>query len=239
MQYLGGKQRIAKELSAFLNSQLTDNQPFVDLFCGSCNILTRIDKSRTVIGNDANECLIAMWQQLQEGWLPPKHITKEVYYEIKNKVAQSKDDLALKAFVGFGCSFAGKWWGGFAKSNHGQDYCLCAFNSTMKKAKNLDTVVFSALDYRNVPIPHGALVYCDIPYKGTTQYSAVGAFDHEAFYSWMKLQRDCTILVSEYAQNVPDFCEVVWSKNSKQDIRNASGCKSETIEVVFKMKEKI
>ena len=32
MRYFGGKQRISKPLCNFLNSQLKDNQPFVDLF---------------------------------------------------------------------------------------------------------------------------------------------------------------------------------------------------------------
>ena len=46
MRYFGGKQRISKQLSQYLNSQLKDNQPFVDLFCGSCNIISKIDKDR-------------------------------------------------------------------------------------------------------------------------------------------------------------------------------------------------
>ena len=43
MRYFGGKQRISKPLSIFLNSQLKENQTFVDLFCGSCNIISKID----------------------------------------------------------------------------------------------------------------------------------------------------------------------------------------------------
>ena len=54
-------------------------------------------------------------------------------------------------------------------------------------------------DYRKVPIPKGAVVYCDPPYKGTTKY--LGDFDHEAFYHWA-LTRDYPVFISEYA--MPD-----------------------------------
>lgn len=49
-------------------------------------------------------------------------------------------------------------------------------------------------DYRDVPIPPGAVVYCDIPYKGTDGYGM--EFDYEAFYSWARRMPNC--FVSEY-----------------------------------------
>ena len=36
------------------------------------------------IGCDINENIIMMWKGLQNGWTPPKHITKEEYLELKN-----------------------------------------------------------------------------------------------------------------------------------------------------------
>lgn len=54
-------------------------------------------------------------------------------------------------------------------------------------------------DYQKVPIPEGAVVYCDPPYKGTEKYLV--DFDHEAFYHWA-LTRDYPVFISEYA--MPD-----------------------------------
>ena len=54
-------------------------------------------------------------------------------------------------------------------------------------------------DYRKVPIPEGAVVYCDPPYKGTAIYLC--EFDHEAFYQWV-LSRPFPVFISEY--NMPD-----------------------------------
>lgn len=62
MQYFGGKQRISKDLSKFLNCQLEDGQPFIDLFCGSCNIISKIEPNRIRIANDKHRYMIVKWR---------------------------------------------------------------------------------------------------------------------------------------------------------------------------------
>jgi site-specific DNA-adenine methylase len=57
MQYLGGKFRISKPLSEFLNQQMTEDDTFVDLFCGSLNISVNV-KSKNIILNDKHRYLM-------------------------------------------------------------------------------------------------------------------------------------------------------------------------------------
>lgn len=188
MRYFGGKQRISKQLSQYLNLQLKDNQTFVDLFCGSCNIITKIDRNRLRIANDKHKYLIEMWKALQEGWMPPQEITREEYQQIKN----DKDSQPyLTGFVGFGCSFAGKWFGGYASSDN-RNYCLNAHNSLLNKLQSLQDVKFYNKNYSELNIPKGSLVYCDIPYKNTTPYCRheVGEFNHDKFYQWVRENSD-------------------------------------------------
>lgn len=239
MQYFGGKQRISKDLSVFLNAQLKNNQPFVDLFCGSCNIISKIDDNRLRIANDKHYYLIEMWKALQNGWDMPDKITEEEYNYIKN----NKDkNSALTGFVGFGCSFAGKWWGGYARNNTNINYCLSAKNSNLKILPKIKDVVFYNLDYKEVDIPIGSLVYCDIPYKNTTSYckNEVGEFNHEEFYQWVKDNSDkYDIYISEYKKNVPDDFEIVWEKNSKKEIRNKNNKREDTIEVLMRFNKEV
>ena len=68
----------------------------------------------------------------------------------------------------------------------------------LERLERLDYEIFS-LDYREVPIPEGAVVYCDPPYKGTQKYLV--EFDHKAFYQWV-LSRPFPVFISEY--NMPD-----------------------------------
>ena len=67
MQYFGGKAKIAKELAAFINTTYLqgNNKPFIDAFCGSCNIISKIDDKRIRIANDKHKELMAMWQWAQ------------------------------------------------------------------------------------------------------------------------------------------------------------------------------
>ena len=66
-------------------------------------------------------------------------------------------------------------------------------------------------DYQDVPIPEGAVVYCDPPYAGTSGYSNVHKydFDSERFYYWLRT-RDYPVYVSEYT--MPDDFICIWQK---------------------------
>ena len=112
MRYFGGKQRISKSLSEYLNLQLKDDQPFVDLFCGSCNIVSKIDEDRLRIANDKHKYLISMWKELQNGWQMPDNIFEEEYKYIKD---HKDENPALTGFVGYGLSYSGKWFGGYCR----------------------------------------------------------------------------------------------------------------------------
>ena len=230
MRYFGGKAKIAKPLSEFLNSQLSPEQPFVDLFCGSCNVVSKIDSGRVRIANDLHYELIEMHKSIQAGVELPDKISEEEYNAFKNY----SDVAWVRGFVGFGLSYSGKWWGGYARDGSDRNYCMNAKNSLVKKHKTLSDVAFSDGSYKECVVPEFSLVYCDIPYKGTTKYST-GSFDHSEFYKWAEdMQRSGhTVLVSEYKHNLPEGWDVVWEHSSKKDIRNAAGEQEATIEILM------
>lgn len=69
---------------------------------------------------------------------------------------------------------------------------LAALHSRVEVGKNL---VILQRDYRDVEIPHDAVIYCDPPYIGTVGYNV--KFYHEEFYNWIKEQR-APVYISEY-----------------------------------------
>jgi DNA adenine methylase len=227
MRYFGGKARIAKQLSDFINQRLKPNQVFVDAFCGSCNVVSKV-QAPVRIANDLHKELITLHKAVQQGWIPPDSISEEEY-----QLAKAQDDY-LKAFVGFGCSFAGKYFGGYARGNEARNYCSNAKHSLLKKHKALKDVQFYSGSYLDLVIPYNSLVYCDIPYKNTTGYS-VGDFNHEIFYTWCKNLKDqgCDVLVSEYKSNVPKDWNIVLEINARKDIRNKEGIQESTVEVLM------
>lgn len=96
MRYFGGKQRIAKPLNEFLNSQLIEGQTFIDLFCGSCNVVSNIRQDVKRYANDKNKYLPVLFERLQHGMKLPTNISVEDYYRIKDMPETSLEDVALK-----------------------------------------------------------------------------------------------------------------------------------------------
>ena len=230
MQYMGGKSRISKQIAEILNSAIDKNKPFVSLFCGSCAIESKVQADVKIL-NDKHPYLIAMWQALQNGWMPPDAVTKEEYYHVK---ANMDENPALTGFVGFGCSFGGKWWGGYAKDKRGDDYCGQAKRGLLKDLVGIQSATFTCLDYHDVEIPDGAVVYCDPPYVNTTGYT-VGQFDTNEFWDYMRqLSKRCDVYISE--ESAPDDFECIWSKEKVRTLEKNDNVGRVKVEKLFKYK---
>ena len=173
-----------------------------------------------------------MWKGLQDGWRPPDIITKDEYYYIKE---HKDENPALTGFVGFGCSFGGKWFGGLAANKKGDNYCTRAERSLLKDFEGVKDAIFTCLDYRDVVIPDNAVVYADCPYVGVTGYS-LGNFDHEAFWDYMrKLSQRCTVFISE--QQAPDDFEVVWEQEVIRTLDVNKDNQPKKVERLFRYKK--
>lgn len=112
MRYQGSKRRLAKHIFPIILENRKDNQLYVEPFVGGCNSIQHVEGRRW--GNDSHFELIEMWKAVQSGWIPPTDISEKYYLQIKNN--QVSFDPALVGFVGFGCSFGGKWWGGMLET---------------------------------------------------------------------------------------------------------------------------
>lgn len=180
------------------------------------------------IASDYNQSLITLYQSLQQGWNPPIEVSLELYKEIQSK----KDPLdPLTAFVGFGCSFGGKWFGGFADINDPKNHLGDPKKTLGKKMKFLMDVSFyfkSYLDYS----PVDYLIYCDPPYQNTTGYGATGQFDTELFWETIrKWSKSNTVVISEY--NAPSDFSCVLEMNTKTELRNKEGIREPRVERLF------
>ena len=108
IRYLGSKRRIAKYIMPIILRNRKEGQWYVEPFVGGCNSI--IYATGNCIGNDIHRELIVMYKAIQAGWLPPEHITKEMYVRCR----EGKESPELTAYVGFCISFGGKWFAGYA-----------------------------------------------------------------------------------------------------------------------------
>lgn len=206
MKYLGGKHRIAKKLAAILNPAARKAGNYIEPFVGSAWVMCEITDTVYRTGCDANEALITMWHELvHAGWEPPDVLSEADYDWLKT----FKDPTdPLTAFAGFGCSFAGMWFGAYARDKQGNNYAAIAARSLRKKREKLRHVLWKPCDYRNCDYEPGAVIYCDPPYANTVPYDAVGTFDSAAFWDWCReMSQTNAVYISEY--QAPDDFERV------------------------------
>ena len=81
----------------------------------------------------------------------------------------------------------------------------------LERLESLESLESHQDDYKNIHIPDNAVVYCDIPYKGTSDYG--NEFNHEEFYEWFKSLK-VPAFMSEYSAPFQQVAE--WPKRKKR-----------------------
>jgi DNA adenine methylase len=187
MKFMGSKARFAKEILPIILKDRKPNQWFVDLFCGGCNLLDKVDGRR--IGNDKNNYLIAMWKGLQENRKRPYIISKELYSKARNEYNNGTniefDDFMI-GWIGWMGSYNGRFFdGGYSGHKVGKterNYIDEQIRNTELQIKDLMDVKFFSKDYSEFDFKEPCLIYCDIPYKDTKQYATSKDFNYDKFF---------------------------------------------------------
>jgi DNA adenine methylase len=215
MQYLGGKSRIAGQLSEAILASTASRLTYVEPFLGAGSMAAMmVPHFVTSYLADASPDLIALWANLQDGWLPPESVSEQTYQELRNAPVS-----ALRGFAGYGCSFGGKWFGGYARDpKQGRNFARTAGNLLLKRIKLIGSASFTCLDYRNMVVPDGSVVYLDPPYRAATKYARLDDFDSDEFWSVAeKWARHSSVFVSEYS--APDNWQSIWQSNPRVTMR--------------------
>lgn len=232
MQYMGSKNRIAKEILPIMLKERKEGQYWVEPFVGGANMIDKVDGKR--IGADSNkyviEGLISIRDCLAE--LPKNNLE---FTESHYKELRKDDSYKHKGYISFAISFGGKFMGGYSKNKKGDDYVARAYRQATKQSPQLQDVELINSYYDELVIPDNSIIYCDPPYENTTAYK--DKFNHSKFWQWCRemVNKGHTVFISEY--NAPDDFEcikeiktkTVLNKNS-QDLR---------IEKLFKHKSQL
>ena len=228
MVYVGGKARYAKDILRVVLAGSDRSRPYVEPFAGGFNTITRVTGPRWA--NDNHRYLIAMFQALQAGWVPPRIISEEFYIDVRDNRDRYSDPVV--GWVGFAATYSGKWFGGYArgKAANGtpRDYVGERFRNIMKQVPALAGMRITHGDYSSMAIQPGSLVYCDPPYANSQGYAGAGAFDSTAFYAWAEdlVRAGSVVYVSEYS--APDHWIDAWSRRVHSTLDQDTGSKQET-----------
>lgn len=233
---MGSKNRHAKELLPIILKDRKLGQWYIEPFVGGANMIDKVDGNR--IGADIHPHLICLLDAVANGFIPPSELNEDDYTELKSGSANDP----LVGFAGFGCSFGGKFFGGYArgKTSKGEwrNYAAETKRNLLKQAQNIKGVAFICSPYDQLPIPQNSIIYCDPPYEGTTKY-ATGSFDHAAFWQWCrdKVNDGHQVFVSEY--NAPADWVCVWEKKASANFDSNRNSASERVEKLFVHKSQL
>lgn len=216
MRYLGGKTKIAKQIANTIRPLCADRIAYYEPFVGSAAIVSELwDIGMPRFASDSSEDLILLLTAIQQNYDLPLHISEDEY-----KYLKTQRPSAIRGLAGFGCSFGGKFFGGYAKGE-GRNYCKETVSSLRKIREKISDVIFTCCSYDKIS-PDLSLIYCDPPYEGTTQYSS-GPFDSKKFWDqcreWDAMGN--IVIVSEYS--APKDFEVILEIPRSTNIRPCNG----------------
>lgn len=239
---MGSKARHGKEILDAIMEHLhfpNSRYNWVEPFVGGANMIDKVSKTANRYGNDNNKYLIALLKELQDGFIPPDYVTEDEYKALRldSKLDNHpQNHMAMIGFVGIGCSYSGKWFGGFARNIRKdapdaeklnmttRNYCAESKRNMMRQVPNIQGVTFTYGDYREMEIPEcDTIIYCDPPYAGTTKYK--DNFDHDTFWKWCDRQvvKGHKVFVSEY--NAPEGWKCIWEKQVNNSLTKDTGSK--------------
>lgn len=162
MRYMGSKGRHAKEIVPILMRDHKNSSWYVEPFVGGGNIFSEVPTDYKW-GNDTAKYAVALLKALSEGWQPPTNLSEQEYYEIKEDLHGYGPELV--GFAAYCCSYAGKFWGGYARGNTAKgvprNFAAEQARGLIKQAKGLRGAKFTVGSYLSMDIPNESTIYCD------------------------------------------------------------------------------
>ena len=238
MRYVGSKNRLSKDLVPIIQSYITkDTKGYLEPFVGGANMIDKIECNNK-IGCDIHKELIALLNKAKNEIDDiPDYILEDTYKEVKNNKGNYPDWYV--GLVGFCASFGAKYFGGYArdsKDDNSGKWSAGAIRNLKKQSPNLKGIDFRCCSFLDLPKDKikGYVIYCDIPYRGTTKYKTE-AFPYEEFYKWAnEMAKDNTVLISEY--DMPKVFKCIWQKETKANFdsnRKSGDVNNKRVEKLF------
>ena len=221
LPYMGSKNDLAKRIVDILPAADT----LVDLFAGGCAITHAAllsGKWKRIIANDITDAPQLFLDAIHGKYHDcDRWISREEFYLTKDNDAfvricwsfgnsqknylYSKELEPYKKAIHkclFGKTVKKRYLGFRAVINEmgriSQQKRLNELQSleSLERLESLESLEILQKDYKEIPPPEGAIIYCDPPYRGTAGY--LHNFDHAAFEAWC-LKQTVPLFVSEYS----------------------------------------
>ena len=217
-----------------LNHPAFDGAAYIEPFCGYCHILRRVQNKRSYTAADNNPLLIRLLKHTQKTRGEHPTITEEEYETLKK---DPKRDPLKAAYAAFCYSYNGKYFGGYVNIYKGRNYPAERkryYDHQLHDNPTFSKTHFYHADYtkfmggQGEQGEQGALIYCDPPYTGTTEYHS--EFDSAKFWEDVRrMSKHNIVMVSEYTAPDDFVCLVQKEKRSSVAGRGATRKRMEKV----------
>ena len=242
MVFLGSKNKYKNDIPPIINKYIKDNNitTFVDCFCGGANLTDKIICDN-IYAIDLSPTLISLHKAAQEDFsLIPEDCDREKWdstYAAWKRMKKIFDNKKFKDFteedfntIGISLHEIGcvEWYAsysrggfprGYAKNTGNRNYYKEARKNHKKQSENeiykkINFICDTYENVENILQDNNALLYCDAPYKDTTEYAISKHFNYFRYYNWLKeISKKYPVFVSEQYLP-PEFDkDIVWSKD--------------------------
>ena len=228
--YRGSKNKIAN----WVVDHLPDGKTLVDLFAGGCAVTHAAilaGKWENFIINDLGDAPEVFENAVKGKYANEKRwIGREDFFKLKDSdpyvsivwsfgnnrrdYLYGKSIEPIKKAIHYARVFNDdSLMDQLKESNKNERLVSQEITESLQRLQSLQSLERLQLDYRNVEIPQGAVVYADPPYKNTGSTGYAGQFDYDAFEKWLAAV-PFMVIVSEY--NAPKGCTEIASIKKQQ-----------------------
>lgn len=204
MDYPNSQYKHAQAIADVI-SRYTTKRPFVHMYCGRAHVGFRV-KSREKYFYDTDLGLMQLFQKIDEGWIPPLTVSREMYYFLR----LYKDDLSpyLSTFIGHAVTWPGDFWGTWrirydknGKSN--RNPATEAYRGLLRDIKKLRANTEGGYSFS-----YGTLIDLDPDVRYTVYIDIPQDARRDSIYEYINATKDRNVYIVAEPERAPFFYKI-------------------------------
>lgn len=231
LPYRGSKKKISKKIIEIIKQNFGTDKPIYDIFGGGGAITAEcMLNSLEVHYNDLDKDITDIFQRVisqDREWIKTLIVSREEFFEIKNKDIKTIDDKLKLLVNSFGNNKKGylystEWsdakhnlaieiidkhdvFSGYRQTDtyknakRPYDEGKLDRNKVLERLQQLEQLQATNLSYEAFSNIEDAIFYLDPPYENTTHEAYKGCFNSQTFYDWaFEMAKKNIVLISSY-----------------------------------------
>lgn len=260
LPYQGSKKKISKKIIEIIKQNFGTDKPIYDIFGGGGAITAEcMLNGLEVHYNDLDKDITDMFQRVisqDKEWIKTLIVSREEFFEIKNKDIKTVDDKLKLLVNSFGNNkrsylYSAEWadvkynlaieiinkhdvFSGYKQTetwlNQYRELQQLERLQQLEHLQWLEQLEATNLSYETFSDIEDAIFYLDPPYENTTHETYKGDFDSQTFYDWaFEMSKKNIVLISSYEISDNRFKSVYEFKTARSTIQSGTAGKTEKL----------